>query len=134
MTPERAAESDKAMELEKAEKSDKVMESGRIVETTEDGGMEAKDSMDLKKAAEPKKMTQSKAQASSNRQQTSDKPNGSLMSDKESEAFERGKISGLQEAILAIMGKNGPITEQMRRDVMENVYYDSLINWVKSFR
>lgn len=50
-------------------------------------------------------MTQSKAQASSNRQQTSDKPNGSLMSDKESEAFERGKISGLQEAILAIMGK-----------------------------
>ncbi len=134
MTPERAAESDKAMELEKAEKSDKVMESGRIVETTEDGGMEAKDSMDLKKAAEPKKMTQSKAQASSNRQQTSDKPNGSLMSDKESEAFERGKISGLQEAILAIMGKNGPITEQMRRDVMENIYYDSLINWVKSFR
>ena len=49
------------------------------------------------------------------------------------EAFEKGKIAGLQEAILAIMGKNGPITDQMRRDVTDNVYHDSLINWIKSF-
>lgn len=50
------------------------------------------------------------------------------------EAFEKGKIAGLQEAILAIMGKNGPITDQMRKDVTDNVYHDSLINWIKSFR
>lgn len=50
------------------------------------------------------------------------------------DAFERGKIAGLQEAILAIMEKNGPVTDQMRRDVENNVYHDSLINWVKSFR
>lgn len=50
------------------------------------------------------------------------------------EAFERGRIAGLQEAILAIMSKNGPVTDQMRRDVTDNVYHDSLINWVKSFR
>ena len=49
-------------------------------------------------------------------------------------AFERGKIAGLQEAILAIMEKNGSITDQMRKDVMDNVYHDSLINWIKSFR
>lgn len=49
-------------------------------------------------------------------------------------SFERGKIAGLQEAILAIMEKNGPVTDQMRKDVMDNVYHDSLINWVKSFR
>lgn len=55
-------------------------------------------------------------------------------SDINSEAFEKGRIAGLQEAILAIMEKNGPVTEQMRRDVMENVYHDSLVNWVKSFR
>ena len=48
--------------------------------------------------------------------------------------FEEGKIVGLQEAILAIMEKNGPVTDQMRRDVTENVYHDSLITWVKSFR
>ncbi len=50
------------------------------------------------------------------------------------EAFEKGRIAGLQEAILAIMSKNGPITDQMRRDVAANVYHDSLINWIKSFR
>ncbi|MDE7018381.1 MAG: alpha-amylase [Lachnospiraceae bacterium] len=52
----------------------------------------------------------------------------------QAEAFEKGRIAGLQEAILAIMEKNGPVTEQMRKDVMDNVYHDSLINWVKSFR
>ena len=51
-----------------------------------------------------------------------------------SEDFERGKIAGLQEAILAIMEKNGPVTDQMRRDVTNNVYHDSLVNWIKSFR
>ena len=50
------------------------------------------------------------------------------------EAFEKGRIAGLQEAILAIMSKNGPVTDQMRRDVTDNVYPDSLLNWVKSFR
>jgi len=50
------------------------------------------------------------------------------------EAFEQGRIAGLQEAILAIMSKNGPITDQMRRDVTDNVYHDSLITWIKSFR
>lgn len=73
--------------------------------------------------------------------QTSDKkapaPAGKKVSGADAayeEAFEKGKIAGLQEAILAIMGKNGPITDQMRKDVMDNVYHDSLINWIKSFR
>lgn len=48
--------------------------------------------------------------------------------------FEKGRIAGLQEAILAIMEKNGPVTDQMRRDVLANTHHDSLINWVKSFR
>ncbi len=50
------------------------------------------------------------------------------------EAFERGKIAGLQEAILAIMERNGNVTDRMRQDVYDNVYHDSLVNWVKSFR
>jgi hypothetical protein len=50
------------------------------------------------------------------------------------EAFEKGKIAGLQEAIIAIMEKNGNVSDQMRRDVQDNVYHDSLITWIKSFR
>lgn len=47
--------------------------------------------------------------------------------------FEEGKIAGLQEAILAIMEKNGPVTDQMRNDVKNQTHYGSLINWIKSF-
>lgn len=49
------------------------------------------------------------------------------------DAFERGKIAGLQEAVLARMEKNGFVTDQMRKEVADNVYHDSLINWIKSF-
>ncbi len=49
------------------------------------------------------------------------------------DTFERGKIAGLQEAILAIMEKKGPVTEQMRNDVLNNTHHDSLVNWIKSF-
>ena len=53
--------------------------------------------------------------------------------EKVDKSYEEMDISELQEAILEKMSKNGPITDQMRRDVMENVYHNSLINWVKSF-
>lgn len=52
----------------------------------------------------------------------------------DAESFEKGRITGLQEAILAIMEKNGPVTDQMRRDVMANTHHASLVNWIKSFR
>ncbi|WP_029320551.1 alpha-amylase family glycosyl hydrolase [Butyrivibrio sp. AE3004] len=48
-------------------------------------------------------------------------------------SYEDGVIAGLQEAILAIMEKNGNVTDQMRRDVYNNTHHDSLVNWVKSF-
>ena len=43
-------------------------------------------------------------------------------------------VEELQAAILAKMRKNGPVTDEMKRTVFENVYHDSLVNWVKSFR
>ncbi|MBR4026402.1 MAG: alpha-amylase, partial [Lachnospiraceae bacterium] len=49
-------------------------------------------------------------------------------------AFEEGRIAGLQEAILAIMERNGYVTDQMRNDVRNQVHIPSLITWVKSFR
>lgn len=54
--------------------------------------------------------------------------------DNSGKTYEEGIIAGLQEAILAIMEKNGSVTEQMRRDVFGQTNHDSLINWVKSFR
>jgi len=47
--------------------------------------------------------------------------------------YEEMTIEELQEAILEKMRKNGPVTDYMLGTVRENVYRDSLINWVKSF-
>ena len=48
--------------------------------------------------------------------------------------YEEMDVPELQAAILAKLAANGPVTDQMRRDVAENVYRNSLLNWVKSFR
>ena len=48
--------------------------------------------------------------------------------------YEEMTIEELQEAILEKMRKNGPVTDYMLGTVRENVYHDSLINWIKSFK
>ncbi|MBQ9459979.1 MAG: alpha-amylase, partial [Oscillospiraceae bacterium] len=48
--------------------------------------------------------------------------------------YEEMTVEELQAVILGKMAKNGPVTEEMRRTVMENVWQNSLVNWAKSFR
>ena len=48
--------------------------------------------------------------------------------------YEQMNIEELQGAILAKMAKNGPVTDSMRRSVLENTHHGSLLNWVRSFR
>lgn len=48
--------------------------------------------------------------------------------------YEEMTVEELQQAVLQKLAKNGPVTEQMKKDVADNVYHDSLMNWVKSFR
>ena len=43
-------------------------------------------------------------------------------------------VEELQAEILAKLAANGPLTDRMKREVSENVYRDSLLNWVRSFR
>jgi len=47
--------------------------------------------------------------------------------------FEEMTVEELQQAIIDRMAKNGPVTEQMKKDVYENVYHNSLVTWIKSF-
>ena len=48
--------------------------------------------------------------------------------------YEEMTVEELQKAILDRMSQNGPLTDRMKRDVEENVYHNSLVNWIKSFR
>ena len=42
-------------------------------------------------------------------------------------------VEQLQAVILSKMAKNGPVTDRMRRDVTENIWHNSLVNWANSF-
>ncbi len=52
---------------------------------------------------------------------------------KVNKSFEEMTVEELQDAILERMKRNGPVTEQMKKDVLENVYHNSLVTWIKSF-
>ena len=43
-------------------------------------------------------------------------------------------IEELQAGILAKMANNGSVTDQMKKTVYDNIWHDSLVNWLKSFR
>jgi hypothetical protein len=51
-----------------------------------------------------------------------------------SKPYEEMSVEELQAGILAKLAANGPLTDRMKREVGENVYRDSLLNWIKSFR
>ena len=43
-------------------------------------------------------------------------------------------VPELQAAVLAKLSGNGPVDAQMRKTVTDNIWHDSLVNWLKSFR
>lgn len=48
-------------------------------------------------------------------------------------AYDQMTVEQLQAVILSKMARNGPVSDQMRRDVANNVWHDSLVNWARSF-
>ena len=48
--------------------------------------------------------------------------------------YEEMTVEELQAAVLERLAKNGPVSEQMKKDVFENIWHDSLVNWIRSFR
>ena len=74
-----------------------------------------------------------RAEERSRMQQEKTMASGALPSVEGRTDYENMSIEELQAAILAKMAKNGPVNDQMKRSVMENVYPDSLRNWVRSF-
>ncbi len=56
-----------------------------------------------------------------------------IIEQKGNKSFEEMTVEELQEAILERMKRNGPVTEQMKKDVLENIYHNSLVTWIKSF-
>ena len=51
-----------------------------------------------------------------------------------SKSYEDMTVEELQQVVLWKLSQNGPLTDQMKQDVAQNVYHNSLVNWAKSFR
>ena len=51
-----------------------------------------------------------------------------------SKPYESMTVSELQAAVLEKLAGNGPVTDRMRSEVAANIYRESLLNWVRSFR
>ena len=66
--------------------------------------------------------------------ETSGSPAEDLPVEVPSIPLEQMTVEQLQAVILSKMAANGPVTDQMRRDVTNNIWPDSLLNWAKSFR
>lgn len=43
-------------------------------------------------------------------------------------------VPELQAAVLAKLAGNGPVDAQVKKTVVDNIWHDSLVNWLKSFR
>ena len=51
----------------------------------------------------------------------------------QNQAFDQMTIEELQIAVPDRMAQNGPVTDQMMKTITDNIYHDSLVNWIRSF-
>ena len=96
------------------------------------------------KASEDRNVSETKAQSGQKAAGTGSQAGGSETAGKESGMpleeieipdipYDLMTVEQLQAVILSKLARNGPVTEQMRRDVTENIWHNSLVNWANSF-
>ena len=113
------------VEVEITEKSQKPIE----VPVKEERSQESEAFVEVQEPIEEKVQTEAAAN-----EKEEDKEDVSPVVNTAPKSYEEMSIEELQEAILERMRRNGPVTEQMKKDVMENVYHNSLVNWIRSFQ
>ncbi len=84
--------------------------------------------------AESSEMTADRDTEAAGKRPEAEAGSGKAVPQGRKKTYEEMDVEELQQAILDRMAMNGPITDRMRQDVMENVYHNSLVNWIKSFR
>ena len=134
-----ATESEKAQTVEKAaevsaqtEQSETPVQEANLAE--EETAAAKADEIQPEKttdAAEPS--TKAEENTSSETEKTPAEPAKAVIPDP-NKAPEDMTVEELQQAILAKMANNGPVTDQMKKTVYDNIWHDSLVNWLKSFR
>ena len=118
----------------------------RKTETKADSETAAETKPELKPSAE--KTTEAKAEASTKDEAAKDDTAAVKDSEESSDAPvdpatitvdwskspESMTVPELQAAVIAKLAGNGPVDAQMKKTVTDNIWHDSLVNWLKSFR
>ena len=133
-----ATESEKAQTVEKAaevsaqtEQSETpVQEANLAAEETAAARADEIQPEKTTDAAEPS--TKAEENTSSETEKTPAEPAKAVIPDP-NKAPEDMTVEELQQAIIAKMANNGPVTDQMKKTVYDNIWHDSLVNWLKSF-
>ena len=100
--------------------------------------MNEKSIIPVLKESAPKMPTKASVESDQTKPEPLKAPNTELKKEPQvivttNKSYEEMTVEELQNCILAKMAKNGPVTDQMKKDVMQNVWHNSLVNWAKSF-
>ena len=104
-------------------------------EKTDKNKSEVKASNETATKAKAKDSAKAEAEAVNDSQKDSDTPvDPETITVDWSKSPESMTVPELQAAILAKLAGNGPVDAQMKKTVTDNIWHDSLVNWLKSFR
>ena len=104
-------------------------------EKTDKSKSEVKASNETATKAKAKDSAKAEAEAVNDSQKDSDTPvDPATITVDWSKSPESMTVPELQAAVLAKLADNGPVDAQMKKTVTDNIWHDSLVNWLKSFR
>lgn len=104
-------------------------------EKTDKSKSEVKASNETATKAKAKDSAKAEAEAVNDSQKDSDTPvDPATITVDWSKSPESMTVPELQAAVLAKLAGNGPVDAQMKKTVTDNIWHDSLVNWLKSFR
>ena len=127
--PETAAAKEENTASETEEKP--ADENGTVAETAQEAeaSTAANTDKDSDDTANPSDVSSTPETEPSSSQETSE-----TVTPNPNKTPEEMTVGELQAAILAKMAGNGPVDDQMKKTVYDNIWHDSLVNWLKSFR
>ena len=111
------------------------VENKDIVAANIDVKSDGKASNETATKAKAKDSAKAEAEAVNDSQKDSDTPvDPATITVDWSKSPESMTVPELQAAVLAKLAGNGPVDAQMKKTVTDNIWHDSLVNWLKSFR
>lgn len=124
------SDAENSASIETAETEDAAIKEAATKENTSD--LATQETVDASEASVGVNANKTPSEETDKTDETPDTASKTITVDS-NKAPEDMTVEELQLSILAKMAKNGPVTDQMKKTVYDNIWHDSLVNWMKSF-